>query len=125
MQNKASQYFDSLAETRVKYRKAKSYYWDSLTRYCNYFMHDDCSVLEIGCGTGELLAQVKGNKKVGIDFSPRMIDEARKQFPNLEFHVMDAHDITLNEKFDVIVLSNLVGWLTVVIGYNNAGARMA
>jgi ubiquinone/menaquinone biosynthesis C-methylase UbiE len=47
-------------------------------------MHDDLSVLEIGCGTGELLSQIKGKRKVGIDFSALMIDEAGKQFPALE-----------------------------------------
>jgi SAM-dependent methyltransferase len=105
------QYFEESAETRVQYRKSKAYYWNSLTRYCNYYLHDDTSVLEIGCGTGELLAQVKGIRKVGIDFSSRMIDEARKQYPKLEFHIMDAGDIKLNEKFDVVILSNLIGWL--------------
>ena len=105
------EYFDSCAKDRVKYRKSKQYYWNSLTRYCNYFMHNDLSVLEIGCGTGELLSQIKGSRKVGIDFSALMIDEARKQFPALEFHVMDCENIALDGKFDVIILSNLVGWL--------------
>lgn len=105
------QYFDSLAETRVAYRKSRSYYWNSVTRQCDYFMHPDLSVLEVGCGTGELLAQVKGSRKVGIDFSAGMIEKASAQFPNIEFHVMNAESITLNEKFDVIILSNLIGWL--------------
>ncbi|MDP4207401.1 MAG: bifunctional class I SAM-dependent methyltransferase/glycosyltransferase family 2 protein [Bacteroidota bacterium] len=109
---KIQQYFDSIAPQRVAYRKSKAYYWNSLTRYCDYFLHDDYSVLEIGCGTGELLANVKGGRKVGIDISPKMIDEARKQFPDLRFEVMDAEEITLTGKFDVIILSNLVGWLT-------------
>jgi SAM-dependent methyltransferase len=106
------EYFDSIADKRISYRKSRSYYWDSITRYCNYFLHDDLSILELGCGTGELLAKVKGHRKVGIDFSNPMIDNARKQFPEIEFHVMDAQDITLNEKFDVIVISNLLGWLS-------------
>jgi SAM-dependent methyltransferase len=105
------EYFNNCAKDRVKYRKSKKYYWDSLTRYCNYYMHNSLSVLEIGCGTGEMLAQVKGSRKVGIDFSTLMIEEAKTQFPQLEFHVMDGEAITLNEKFDVIILSNLVGWL--------------
>ena len=104
-------YFDSSAEDRIRYRRSKSYYWNSITRYCNYFMHSEFSVLEIGCGTGELLTQVKGNRKVGVDFSPKMIDEARRQFPSVEFQVMDAESIHLNETFDVIIISNLIGWL--------------
>jgi SAM-dependent methyltransferase len=106
------EYFDSIADKRISYRKSRSYYWDSITRYCNYFLHEDLSILELGCGTGELLAKVKGRRKVGIDFSAPMIDNARNQFPEIEFHVMDAQNITLNEQFDVIIISNLLGWLS-------------
>lgn len=109
---KIKDYFDSIANKRIAYRKSRSYYWNSITRYCNYFLHDDFSILEIGCGTGELLAQVKGRRKVGIDFSCIMIENARKQFPEIDFHVMDAQDITIEEKFDVIIISNLLGWLS-------------
>ncbi len=105
------QHFDSLAETRISYRKSKRYYWDSVTRYCNYFMHSSNSVLEIGCGTGELLAEIKGSRKVGIDFSKKMIVNAQVQFPDIEFHTMDACNIRLDGTFDVIILSNLIGWL--------------
>ena len=108
---KILQHFDKLAESRISYRKSKQYYWDSVTKYCNYFMHSDNSVLEIGCGTGELLAQIKGSRKVGIDFSELMVINAKKQFPDLEFHCMDAADLQFEGKFDVIILSNLVGWL--------------
>ncbi len=104
-------YFDNLAKTRIKYRKSKSYYWNSITKYCDYFCHSESSVLEIGCGTGELIYNIKGSKKVGIDFSENMISEAKKQFPDANFRLMDAENILINEKFDVIILSNLIGYL--------------
>jgi SAM-dependent methyltransferase len=105
------QYFESVADKRIKYRKTKSYYWNSISRYCDYFIQDDCSVLEIGCGTGELLGWIKGAKKTGIDFSKTMIHYASTQYPDIEFYVMDANGININQKFDVIILSNLIGWL--------------
>jgi ubiquinone/menaquinone biosynthesis C-methylase UbiE len=105
------EYFNKVAETRIKYRKTKHYYWDSITEYCNFFVQPDSSVLEIGCGTGELIAQINGNYKTGIDFSETMIDEAKKQFPAIEFVCMSAEVIKLEKKYDVIILSNLVGYL--------------
>jgi SAM-dependent methyltransferase len=107
------EFFDSIAAGRARYRKKRRYYWDYITRYCNYFMQCDNSVLEIGCGLGNLLADVKGSRKVGIDFSEAMIAEARRlhEGENIEFRVMDAHDMALEEKFDVIILSNLIGSL--------------
>jgi SAM-dependent methyltransferase len=105
------EYFEGLAPGRAAYRKRFAYYYDDIARYCGYFIHSEASVLEVGCGTGELLNDVPGRRKVGIDFSPRMVAEARKQFPALEFRVMDAEKLELNETFDVILLSNLVGFL--------------
>lgn len=105
------EYYNSIADSRIQYRKSKSYYWDSITNYCNYFIHEDNSVLEIGCGTGELIHSVKGKRKVGIDFSEKMIDNARKQFPETDFKVMPAHALHFDEKFDVIILSNMIGLL--------------
>ncbi len=103
-------YFENLAPNRVRDRKSHSYYWNSITRYCNYFSHDENSVLEIGCGTGELIHEIKGKRKAGIDFSSKMIDIAASRFPEVEFHTMAAEDIQLNEKFDLIILSNLIGF---------------
>ena len=102
-------YFESRADNWVKYRKKRSYYWDSITRYCNYYIHEDSSVLEIGCGSGELLNAVKGKSKLGIDFCEPILDRAKEQFPDIRFELSEAENITINEKFDVIILSNLIG----------------
>jgi len=104
-------YYDEAATDRARYRKSKSYYWNYITRYCDYFIHEDDSVLEVGCGSGELLAELKGKRKVGIDFSEKMINEAKRQYSDLDFRVMDANAIKLDETFDVVVLSNLIGSL--------------
>ncbi|MCW3072763.1 MAG: glycosyltransferase [Bacteroidetes bacterium] len=104
-------YFNDLSARRIKQRRAKKYYWNDITKHCDYFISEDVSVLELGCGTAELLKDIKAKRKVGIDFSESMIAEAKKQFPELELHVMAAEDIRFSEKFDVIILSNLIGYL--------------
>ena len=111
MHLKNKTYFDFIAPKRIKQRRAKRYYWNDITKYCNYFVHEDSSVLEIGCGTGELLNDLKAKHKVGIDFSEEMIVQAKMQFPELDLRVMAAEELTLTEKFDVIILSNLIGYL--------------
>ena len=104
-------YFEKLASSRKKPRGVNAYYWDEITNYCDYFSHEDISVLEVGCGAGELLNGIRAKRKVGIDFSPAMIDVAKEKFQNIEFHVMEAEHIQLDEKFDLIILSNLIGYL--------------
>ncbi|GAB4253489.1 MAG: bifunctional class I SAM-dependent methyltransferase/glycosyltransferase family 2 protein [Vicingaceae bacterium] len=108
-------HFEKLASSYTKYRKRYKYYWNDIINYCNYYISDDETVLEIGCGTGETLAKLKGKRKVGIDYSKAMIDEAKKNHPDLEFHHMLAEEITLEEQFDVIVLTNVIGFFENVL----------
>ncbi len=110
--NDKKTYFDNLAKSRKK-RGISAYYWNEITNYSKYFSHEDSSVLEIGCGCGDLLAGIDGNRKVGIDFSEEMIAWAKEKHPqkNIEFLVMDANNINLNEKFDLVIISNLIGFV--------------
>jgi ubiquinone/menaquinone biosynthesis C-methylase UbiE len=103
-------HFEKLAQEYPRYRKRFKYYWESIISHCNYYVHEDDSILEIGCGTGETLIKLKGKEKCGIDFSEKMIEVAKKRHPSLEFHVMDASNIHLEKKFDVIIISNVIGF---------------
>lgn len=105
-------YFNKIGKSRKK-RGISSYYWNEITNYSNYFSHEDASVLEIGCGSGDLLAGIYGSRKVGIDFSEEFIAWAieKHQGKNIDFRVMDANNITLNEKFDLVIISNLIGFV--------------
>lgn len=114
MQGKAAivqQFFGKNAQKRRDARKRHRYYWDDISRTLDYFIHAEDSVLEIGCGGGELLGYLKAADKTGIDFSAEMLDLARKSFPDIRFEQMTAEEFTLDRKFDVIVLSNLIGYL--------------
>ena len=105
-------YFTSAADKWRQYRKKRSYYWDSITRYIEYYIHPSASVLEIGCATGELIGQIQAKRRIGIDFCSELILQAKTAFPDVEFHVMEAENINLNnETFDVVILSNLTGFL--------------
>jgi len=64
------------------------------------------SVLDLGCGTGEPIAQFfidKGFKVTGIDGSKKMIELCKKRFPSEQWIVSDMRDINLNQQFDVVL----------------------
>ncbi len=104
-------YFESFADNWQRYRRNHAYYWNTITDYCNYFIHPDDSVLEIGCGSGDLIGVVNGRSKTGIDFCAPLVDQARVRFPSVDFKVMAAGHLDLDQTYDVIILSNLIGLL--------------
>lgn len=103
-------YFDGIASGLRRYRSGRKYYWNDIVDYCNFYIQPHESVLEVGCANGDTLNRLNGGRKVGIDFSENMIAEARSAHPAIEFHHMDAQDITLDEKFDVVIISNSIGF---------------
>jgi SAM-dependent methyltransferase len=63
------------------------------------------TVLNLGCGTGKhdnLLAE-KGYEMTGVDFSTDMLDIARDNYPNIDFHEGDIRTLKLNKTFDVVL----------------------
>ena len=102
-------YFDSVAYDRVKWRKKGAYYHKELEKYLRFLIPSHSSVLEIGCGTGELLAALNPVRGLGIDISPKMIDVARENFPNLQFEVGDLENLQIEEKFEYVVLVEVIG----------------
>jgi SAM-dependent methyltransferase len=104
-------YFDSVASQRPKWKRRNRTYHKLLEKYFSFIVPENAKVLEIGCGTGDLLASLKPSRGVGVDFSSKIIEIARSNYPDLDFLVQDAEKLELNETFDYIIVSDLVGSL--------------
>lgn len=70
-------------------------------------------VLDVGCGTGELTEKIQqsGADVVGIDHSADMIRQARNQYPNISFYVMDAAHMSDLPQFDAIFSNAALHWM--------------
>jgi SAM-dependent methyltransferase len=84
------------------------YYHQRLAEVYQSVISPGQSILEIGCGRGDLLAALRPAAGVGVDFADEMINAARRRHPLLQFIYEDAHELGVTEKFDVIILSDLV-----------------
>lgn len=105
------EHFDRLAPGMDQWRRKSWYYHQELQRFCRFVIPPGASVLELGCGTGELLASLEPRDGVGIDLSSRMVERAREKFPHLTWRVGDAESHDLDKPFDFIILSDLLGHL--------------
>ncbi len=106
---------DRLAPDRDAWIGRNSYFHGNDHRYMRFLVPEGLRVLELGCGTGQLLAALKPSRGVGIDFSEGMIEIARRNHPDCEFVVGDIEDpdtiSALEGPFDVIVLYDTIGAL--------------
>ena len=83
-------------------------YHSRLVEFFRFLIPEGSQVLEVGCGSGGLLAALKPSRGVGVDFSPEMITLARQNHAELEFIQADAHQLDIKGSFDFIILSDLV-----------------
>ncbi|NOY75154.1 MAG: glycosyltransferase [Kiritimatiellaeota bacterium] len=104
------EYFDSIAYTRNAWIKRNNYYNRKIRELHAFHAPEGSRILEIGCGTGELLASLRPSFGLGIDYSPKMIEIASSKFPEIEFIAADADDFEYDGLFDFIIISDTAGY---------------
>ena len=108
-------FFDEVASQHLSPGPFKRYYNDRLSKWLKFNVPEGASILDLGCGLGDLLASLKPSFGVGVDFSEKMISLAQQRHPELTFIQADVAQLNLTEQFDFIILSNLVGDLVDIL----------
>jgi ubiquinone/menaquinone biosynthesis C-methylase UbiE len=108
--------FDRLAPQMDRWTQRNRYYHQDLAKLHRFLIPAGARVLEVGCGTGDLLTSVQPAVGVGIDFAPALISLAEKKYPQLQFCCRDAETIAAPPigdglPFDYIILSDSLGHL--------------
>lgn len=104
-------HWESMAENKYWEKGIGKNYHQDLNRIYSRLITPGQRVLEIGSGIGDLIAQLQPSYGLGIDFSNKIIEEAKiRHFKktNLQFICCEAEKLACIEKFDAIILSDLV-----------------
>lgn len=105
-------FFDQYVPEVDRWRRRHAGYHHAVTSLARFHVPRGARVLEIGCGTGDLLAALEPSEGTGVDLSSAMVQEAARRHPSLRFLHMPAERLELSgQKFDYIVLSDLLGYL--------------
>lgn len=119
---------DANKETLTTWNKiAKAYetvfmdldiYDTSYALFCSYLEGTPLSVLEIGCGPGNISRYIINKKPdcyfYGIDSSINMVELAKKNNPNGHFEVMDCRSISqFNQSFHGIIAGFVIPYLSI------------
>lgn len=106
---------EATAEERDRWIEKNAAYYEDDLRYMRFVIPDGARVLDLGCATGQLLAGLRPERGVGVDFSPAMLEVARANHPGLEFVEADIEDpaslAAVEGTFDFVVLSDTIGQL--------------
>ena len=82
----------------------------------NHFPKQGGAILDLGCGPGHYCGrfQQEGFSMMGIDLDEKMIEAARRKYPDARFEYMDMNGIeTITAKFDTIYsIGNVVAHIT-------------
>jgi SAM-dependent methyltransferase len=106
---------DASAPERGKWLARAAFFHAEDLLYLRFLIGEGARVLELGCGTGDLLAGLRPSFGVGVDFSEGMIAQACKAYPDLTFLAGDIEDAAFMRElpgpFDAIVVVDTLGSL--------------
>ena len=70
-------------------------------------------VLDAGCGTGQLTYEIAqaGARVLGIDNSAAMIEQARQNYPEIEFRQSDITALPFRNEFDAVFSNAVLHWV--------------
>lgn len=89
--------------------------YTKIVEHINYCDINKPKILDLGCGFGSLCKYLKEDNfssLLGVDLSDTAIIKAKKKgYNNANFFVADIQKFETNEKFDIIILNEVIYYL--------------
>lgn len=110
---RSKEFFERIAHS-WDYWHAKNWYYHSKMRTLVRGMIPPGSVvLELGSGTGDLLASLQPSRGIGLNLAKGLTHLARPKHPHLEFHTVGVDQVWLEDNFrpDYCVMPNMLDYV--------------
>lgn len=110
-QDEIAAHFDDVAREYDFWKQKNWLYYDTLRAIARMHAAQDESLLDVGCGTGEMIRAVKPIKAVGIDISPVMVaiaQERNRGYPEYLFKTADITKFKSDEKFKTVLFFDVI-----------------
>lgn len=108
MNTPVKKHFDVIAKDYDYFKKKNWYYYKNLKKLYRDLIPKQKSVLEIGCGTGDLISEMEASFAFGIDISPEMIKIAMQKHPEIRFEAVTIENFKFDKEFDYIFLADVI-----------------
>lgn len=104
MNDQVQAHFDAIARDYDRWKRKAHYYYDHLKRSVLEIIPREANrVCDVGCATGDMLAELAPVSGVGIDVSAAMIEIAKSKYPQFDFRVHDIASRSLDETFEYVL----------------------
>ena len=111
--------------------KSARIYRKMLAHYYSRIIPPDSSVLEVGCGDGELLAHLSNRDVTGVDLSEKQVKKAREKIPYGMFYFQAGEILNISRTYDYIILSDTINQaadvqtlLSAALKHSHSGTRL-
>lgn len=103
-------YFNSIAPEWDHWRSRNRFYHEQVKELVAGAVVPERAVLDVGSGTGDVLAKVRPSRGLGLNVADRLTQLARAKYPHLQFETFNAHEVVLPDGFrpDYIISVNLL-----------------
>jgi ubiquinone/menaquinone biosynthesis C-methylase UbiE len=125
MATPVEQHFDIIAKQYDYFKSKNWYYYQNLKTLYKELIPKDSTVLEIGCGTGDLIADMEAKNAAGIDLSPEMIKIAQQKHPEIKFSAVTIEQYKTDIDFQYIFLADVIEHLEDIPSTMEALSRVA
>jgi SAM-dependent methyltransferase len=107
-ESSVGRHFDGIAPSYDRWKEKAYYYYGAVKASVAEIVPPRSRVLEVGCGTGDILASLQPADGVGVDISPAMVAAAAGKHPTLRFRVQNLMDAPPKDRFPYIVAVDVV-----------------
>ena len=101
------EYFRHAAFENPVHPQARDFLERDLRETLARIIPPDASVLDVGCGTGDILAALPNHERVGIAPLPEVAFEARRRHPDLTIGDGNIESLPAGRRFDAVICNRL------------------
>ena len=103
-------YFNAIAPEWDTWRSRNRFYHEHVKELVVGAVAPGSRVVDIGCGTGDVLAALQPSQGLGLNVANRLTQLAREKYPHLRFETVDVDKVTLPGDFrpDYVVSVNML-----------------
>jgi len=106
MKSEVQKHFDKISGDYDYYKRKNGYYYNNLKILLSKIIPKNKTVLEIGCGTGDLITYLKPKKGWGMDLSEKMVKRAKIKYKHLKNLTFSTEYPTV--KFDYVFMADVI-----------------